>query len=509
MAVFFNEDPNHYIHSRYLAGDTELTEDNLRDFIKSYGQTNITDFLVCVNASMPFYPSTKLKSSIDRYNEWEQDTIILDKYRTSIYKCVKLCRDAYSNGIDIFNIWIDEIRKNKINAWISIRMNDIHDTDDLNNFLPSDFYKSNYDKIRANYRKPLTHPEHALDYSYEEVRNHYLTLIEDALDHHDCDGIELDYQREPYCFAIGKEYEGLEIMNGFIEEAIKIIKKAEEKRGHKIMISARVPSTPRDATLLGLDVIEWINREYFDYITVSPHWSSVDSNMPIEMWKRLVKDKKTKINAGLEILIDAYNRRGRKYLNIDLESALGYSHAYTSIGADNIYLFNYMSLFEKMDEENRCDVFKRSNYDLLLKTIGDNEKTLLADRKVVVTFSDTWIPGEKSRKVLPLYIQNIDKNEPCAIKIYNGTIPKEKVVTIKVGFDKEKAKGDKVVLYFNCEPCALIGKADPIYPAYDDLDYYEYEVINNGNIPCISMLEIGTIEGEAIAHWIELEIKTK
>lgn len=195
MAVVFNEDPNHFIYTRFAKGITSPTENDLRDFIRQYKTSNISDFLVCVNASMPFYPTKRLPSAIDRYNELEA---LGKQNATPVAACVGLLRTIYESGLDLIGIWLDEIKKCGMRGWVSVRMNDIHEAEVPDAFLPSDFYKAHPEYRRAAYRRACTHPEYTLDYSFEEVRVHYLTLIEETLDTYDCDGIELDYMREPY-----------------------------------------------------------------------------------------------------------------------------------------------------------------------------------------------------------------------------------------------------------------------------------------------------------------------
>lgn len=501
MAIIFNEDPNHYIYTRYQSGKTHVTEEELRNFIRQYRGTNISDFLVCVNASMPFYPTETLPSAIDRLNEWEKSGRLGREKSNAVANCVRLLRNIYASGLDMNAIWIDEIRVCGMRAWVSVRMNDIHETEDPDAFLPSDFYKSHPETHRITYRKPAIHPEYALDYSNPAVREHYLTLIQETLKTVDCDGIELDYMREPYCFAVGREQEGLTIMTEFVGEVVALVRAAEKRVGHKIQIGARVPDSPRNAMLLGLDVVTWIRRGYLDRLFVTPHWSSSDGNMPIDLWKSILDGQNVRLAAGLEVLLDAYNRPGRKYRNIDLRSAVGFSCAYQALGADDVYLFNFMDTLVPSKEP---DVFSGNNYQTLLRTVGDEESMIASPRRNVVTFGDTWIPGERPRKVLPLRLS--ESSAPEAMRIPTGAIPAGRRVTVRLGLERGGADGNGLAVWANCRACRLIGKVAADYPAYEDMDYYAYEIENDGRLPSVFMVEIAALRGTAAVHWAEITI---
>ncbi|MCQ2435496.1 MAG: hypothetical protein MJ101_01175 [Clostridia bacterium] len=508
MSIIFNEDPNHYIITRYRAGVTQINENDLRDFIRQYRDTNISDFLVCVNAGQPFYKTVRMKSIIDRLSEWEADGRLAAVEKNDVVMCVKLLRDACDRGIDIFGIWLDEIRKCGMRAWVSVRMNDIHDAEDHDAFLPSDFVKAHSEYMRAFYRQPSIHPEYALDYSVAEVREQYLNLIEETLDTYDCDGIELDYMREPYCFAIGREQQGLKTMTKFVGQVFTLVKKSEKRRGHRIVTGVRVPSAPRDAMLLGLDVVEWLNRGYVDRLFVTPHWSGSDGNMPIDLWKSIISGRDIRLAAGLELLLDAYNRRGRKYNYIDAGSAIGFACAYDALGADDVYLFNYMDCINESELTGGNDVLSKRNYAYFLRTAGDSEKMINAPRRHVVTFFDTWIPGEPPRKPLPLRV-SADEGATVysALRIPTGVIPQGKEVSLCLGFEKGLSHGDDVNVYAACRRCRLIGSVSTPYHAYDDLDYYAYEIENDGDLPTVFIAEIGALRGTATVHWAEIDVK--
>ncbi len=503
MPIIFNEDPNHYIYSRAKAGVKTVTEADLRAFIRQYRGTNISDFLVCVNASHPFFPTKRQKSILDRYAEWEASGEIERHRDDFVVTSVKLLSDAYRSGLPFHQIWLDEIRACGMRAWVSLRMNDIHNAEDPNAFLPSDFVKAHPEYLRCAYRGPAAHPEWTLDYAVPEVRALYLSLIEETLETFDLDGLELDYMREPFCFAIGKEQEGLALMTAFVGEAAAMVKKAEKRVGHKILLAARVPESPRKCMRLGLDVTEWAKRGYLDRVFVTPHWSSADSDMPIDLWRRILPEQ-TRLAAGLEVLLDAYNRKGRAYRKIDLDTAIGFGCAYQALGAEDIYLFNFMDeVGEPSGADSEHDILRGERYRTLLSTLGDEEKCVAAKRKNIVTFGDTWMPAEQPRKPLPLRVQ---AGEYQGLRIPTGVILAGRRVTLRLGFERGLSMGEDVSVYADCVRCRCLGKASPRYPAYDDMDYYDYEIRNHGDLPIVTVVEIAALRGETAVHWAEIVV---
>ena len=68
--IFFNEDPNHFVFTRKMAGYERITMDEARDFILQYKDTQITDFFVCLGASSAWYDSALTDNVVNKYNRW-------------------------------------------------------------------------------------------------------------------------------------------------------------------------------------------------------------------------------------------------------------------------------------------------------------------------------------------------------------------------------------------------------------------------------------------------------
>lgn len=506
--IIFNEDPNHFIYSRASAGIQKLTDDMVRDFILQYKDTNVTDFMICVNASNVWFHSDRRKDMISQYKEW----IAKGKHRQygsgdPVFECIHLLVDYYERtGKVMQDVWIETLREIGIRPWISLRMNDIHDCKQEDSILFSDFYRANRDKIRASHRAADDYYDYALDYTYPEVREYYLSVMEETLDRFDTDGIELDWMREIYSIGIGKEYEGITVMNEFMENAVTLVRKAEEKRGHPIQIAIRMPDTPEKALRLGFDVFEWVDRGWIDLITVTPRWASTDNDLPIDLWKKTFRNKPVTIAAGMEILIDAYNRRGRKYTPNTFESAVATSCAQLFMGADATYLFNYMDNLNPSEEQA---LLHGKAYQRFLRTAGDYEACLKETRRHIVTYNDVSAIGANGKKQLPVTVsgENGKAFGYRALRLVTGEIPENAEIQLILGFGPDTAPDPaQLSVYLSTYPCRFIKEIAPQRLHYKDMRYFVFAPKTADKLPPVSIIEIGLTDGKETIHWAEIQI---
>lgn len=498
--VFFNEDPNHFVFERMRAGKYDITADDINSFIDGYKETDITDFLICLNASMCWYPSRRTDNAIDKYRLWLSSGKITDERENTVTWGAKMNSDLYAAGLDYRAMWIERLREIGIRPWISIRMNDIHGSAKKGDFLNSTLVEEHPEYRRTPYREPLSNYDCALDYMREDVRNYYLTVIEESLSRYDADGIELDFMREAYCLCVGREYEGIAVMTDFMRSAHSLIMAAGEKRGKRIKTAVRLPADPELAMRLGFDAFTWADEGLVDVITVSPRWSSVDNNMPIDIWKRIFEKKGVLILAGLEILLEPYPRRPRKYLSNTLESARGSCCAYLSMGADGMYLFNYMDTL--VHESEKGDCLANRGMDEFLRSAGNPALLEKSDRRHIVTYCDVSAPGAARIRQLPA---KVSESGYSLLRIPTGNIPKDARVTLVLGFTGE-SKSAIPAAYANAMSCRYIGKVPYALPMYDDIEYHALEIANDGNLPPVTVAEIYSRGGSGTVSWAEIQI---
>ena len=510
--IFFNEDPNHFVFSRKSAGCERITMDDARNFILQYKDTQITDFFVCLGASGTWYDSQKTGNIMDTYRRWVAEGKTDENETNTVVSSVALVEKFYRDyGTSLQAVWIDTLREIGIHPWVSIRMNDIHEAGAEESILHSDFFRKNRDKNRVSHREPAGYYDYALDYMFEEVRAHYLTVIEEALSRFDAYGIELDFMREIFSLGIGREYEGTFVINAFMRSVYALAQESEKRWGHRVRIAVRLPDTPEKALRFGFDFFDWTEAGLVDVITVTPRWASADNHMPIDLWKKILSGKNVTLAAGQEILIGAYRRSGFPPKYNTYETAVATACAHHFQGADAIYLFNYMDDLPKAhtNAENLPFCADHALYGKFLRTAGDYGLSAASRRRHVVTYSDISAVGVTARRQLPVRLSG-RKDRPTefsALRIATGKILAAQKVNVILGFSCEgEYRAQDIRVYLNAKPCRLTQERAPCAPQYPDLRYFSFEAENGGDLSPVAVMEIGLCEGRAELHWAEVEI---
>ena len=175
--------------------------------------------------------------------------------------------DLLRQGADPVKLVEGHCRREGLEFFVSLRMNDTHDaagTHDNPHYLFGRFKKE--------------HPEalfgagcpygawSAVDYAQACVRQQVAAVVRDIAAGYDIDGIEYDFMRMPSIFAtVGRgEYataEQLALFTAFMRELRGITEAAGRKRGRPILVAARVPDSLEFCKGIGID-LEALMREH-------------------------------------------------------------------------------------------------------------------------------------------------------------------------------------------------------------------------------------------------------
>jgi hypothetical protein len=332
--IIFNEDCNHFLYTRQNGGLKTLRREDIEAFVLQYKDLGIESMMFDLGAPLAWYHSRRERSIIELYPEWRARGGKELPY-------VEMLIDFYNReGTDVQTVFFETARRAGLKPFISLRMCDVHEGYLDDSFLWSDFYREHKKKHSiVPHRTQAGYFDYCLNYHFEEVRAHYLSMLEEALETFDAEGVELDFLREAYLFGYGKEHEGIPVMNAFVREVRARLDEAEKRWGHKLSLSVRLPATPEMALRFGLDFFDWVDAGLIDRIAVSSRWATTDTGMPIDLWKKVLKGKNVRLAAGLEILLRGYDRT--PVMPHSYETAIGTAVGYLSQGADEIYLFNF------------------------------------------------------------------------------------------------------------------------------------------------------------------------
>ena len=506
--IAFNEDCDHFFHAR--AGQ-RLDIDAFTSWVDQYAGTQVKELILNPNAKITSYASKVWDTYLTHYDPNGPDDQPLFKTLSAqdrkLYRpMIRAVWRAHQAGIDHYRVWIDRARKKKLSPWLSMRMNDSHCTDDVENFMHGSFWRKNPHLWRVSYRYK-EFEDRALDWGREEVRAHYMKLVKEFIARYDFDGLELDWMRWRRYFRPGYETEGIPILTAYMAQVRRLLDKAEQKRGHKIKMGARVASRPATALGLGMDAVTWARKGLIDMLVVTPFWSSTETDMPIEVWKQLLEGTNVLLAAGLELNTRPYPAGRCEY--VSLEMARGMAMSFLDRGADRIYTFNYMD----QPPENFCDpecMLHPRSYPTWLREIGSIEKMAGKPRRHIITYTDTWAPGEppvwekdNSRAaVLPAHVA---KNEWQEFLIHIGPKPKSGKVVAILGIQAETKITKKTQeVRVNGDVCRLIGPVKLPVPAPQG-PAYGFEVplstVKRGN----NLIEISPLTKVRI-DWVEIRI---
>ena len=456
-----NEDNSHYFSSR--AGQ-KLTTETVAAWVDQYANTQVRELMLCVNCMRTSYNSKVWDPIWKGYDPAAPDDQPLlastpAAARKGARDWIHTAWQLDQDGIDVYQTWIARARKHGISPWISMRMNDVHNVDDTRSYIHSEFWRAHPEYWRVPYRLGSS-VDRAFDYGRPEVREHHFNLVRELVERYDFDGLELDWMRFGFHFKPGHERAGIEILTDFTTRVRRLLDSWEKKRGHKIKLSARVPSRPQTALGLGYDVVTWAQRKLIDMVVVTPFWATIETDMPIETWKNLLRGTSVQLAAGLEVLIRTHPE-SKQFQKNTLETVRGAAASLLDRGADRIYLFNYMDSQTAMDD--------LQNYPTLLREAGKAETLHDKARRHILTFADTWAPGEP--RAIPLPTQ-CTAGSWYSFRLATGPIPTSGKVQALLGLENISASDiANSELRVNGEICKLtsaveLQKPKPEAPVY-------------------------------------------
>lgn len=487
MSIIVNEDPNHF----YLFTDEESDK---RRIVEQYANTGVTDFFFSVNGQTSAVGSTILGTFWENFDNVDVENL---EYKGSVkFDEYALLMKKLNHDGALYKEWINVCRENKISPWISIRMNDGHgldETDDPNVYKTLAKFWKDHPEYRRVQNKPLSCMDNCFDFAHEEVRNRMLNYISELLSGFDVDGIELDWMRFGYHFKPGYEDEGREILNNFMRETRLIADNAEKRYGHKISIATRVPAKPENAYYLGYDAITWARENLIDILTITPFWFTADTDMPIEIWKQLLHGTKTKLAAGVEILLSSYPGAER-YFN-GYETTYGTAWSILNRGIDILYLFNYMNLD---DDKMTPFINSEEEYRQLLLTLNNKDLLRETSKRHVATYCDTWAPGQPVAIHRPI---ELCKGLLTQTGIHIGEAPnKERDALVIIGVNEKLYTSFEEVLVngYKCEKSNFKLNTDPIPAGV----LYSFKIPNGALHSGRNLVE--TFGGKGKLIWMEI-----
>lgn len=212
------------------------------------------------------------------------------------------------------------------------------------------------------------------------------------------DGLELDWMRFGYHFRPGFEEEGAVLLTEFTSDVRRLLDTWETRRGHKIELSARVPSRPATSLALGLDAVEWARRGLISRLVITPFWATSEAICRWRFGSSYYAGRMLSWKPGWSSFSAPTLPRKRCRLIPSGRCAVRLWR-FSQGERTDLYLYNYFDCVTCMDD--------LENYPTLLREVGELDTLRGKPRRHVVTYSDTWAVGEPAGYLLPATVTPI------------------------------------------------------------------------------------------------------
>ncbi len=188
-------------------------------------------------------------------------------------------RELSQLGTDDLTLVIEASRKQGIEVFWSMRMNDIHDNAKDESEIAQ--WKKDHRHLlmgrpedKKNY--PPTDPRHIwtfVDYAHPEVRDLIVATFREVLEGYDVDGVDLDFLRHPAFFRETRLFQPatqphLEMMTDLVRRIRKEVLAASDRKGKAILMSVRLLPTLEQNRHFGFDIQRWLRQGFVDLIVV-------------------------------------------------------------------------------------------------------------------------------------------------------------------------------------------------------------------------------------------------
>ena len=184
-------------------------------------------------------------------------------------------------GRDSLQIQTDFCHENNMEAFWSLRMNDVHDAYPMGTrrwtYGLAPFKRDHPEFFLGEpedwelYPDGPKHNWTGLDFAYPEVRDHVFATIEEVAKNYHVDGMEMDFFRHHPYFRPNREKQPveerhLEMMTELIRRVRRLADEVGAERGRPLLVAARTPFRVDEARFIGVDVERWLAEGLLDLL---------------------------------------------------------------------------------------------------------------------------------------------------------------------------------------------------------------------------------------------------
>ena len=229
------------------------------------------------------------------------------------------------DGINIVQVFLEASKQRDIEAFFSYRING------------SDNDLGPVSEIPMKEAHPdwLIHTWNANGYwnfALEGVHEYKLSILREAAENYDFDGIELDFARVCPVLPPGHQWEYRDRLTDFIRATRAMLLEVERERGRPFLLAARIPENLEGCHFDGIDPETWAQEELLDIFVMGCRSFEVD----IPAFRRITEGTNIKLYPCID---DHHASDGYQWPPIEVMR--GVATNWYQQGADGIQTFNF------------------------------------------------------------------------------------------------------------------------------------------------------------------------
>ena len=275
-----------------------------------------------------------------------------------LWRTAENLRALWAGGHDPYQLVRDEAKRLGIDFWLQLRMNDWHHFDESGKtmrLIGSQWYEQHPEYLigedgAAGWPEELASSLRWFqDYAHEAVRRLRFEMAAEAVERYDVDGWEYDFVRCPGLFRHGEERTGAPLITTLIRDTRTMLDEVGKQRGKQLGMAVRVPNSIEGCTMLGLDVVEWIEDGLVDIVVPCSFFAQHTDEDAAE-WVAAAADSPVRIHFGMDegyqtgavlgLGAPYYQVRDPLMQALTPEMVRGLAARHWRAGVDGIYLFN-------------------------------------------------------------------------------------------------------------------------------------------------------------------------
>lgn len=268
-----------------------MAPEDVYTYVDEVAGTGVTTFFVCPNYGMPLMYPSKITEMVGGRLSGDELRVVIqtaNEKKSSVERAIVNLRALLDAGHDPIGIVIDRAKAKGMEAFVTWRLNEIHDVENGDtSLIVSKFWRDHPEwrvgklgdpllPVFTEILGPRTSPivgswfPAAMNFAAPEVRALRLAELRECCERYaSMDGLDLDFQRFPIYFPQAEGEKHLATMTEWLREVRAMTREVGEQRGRPILLSARVLSTPEQNRAIGLDPVAWANEGLVDFLTVS------------------------------------------------------------------------------------------------------------------------------------------------------------------------------------------------------------------------------------------------